>query len=299
MDALYSRLHSSYGNWWWVADESLQTASHLLRRDGFVVLDNFLGQEEFAKVLNDVKAARDKGLMSIEGKIGGGREGDVNQSSVDVEVRNDILGWLDCSMKPASSTLACHFEDDSSVKKEQTALTYLVQRMETLVMEMKPHCSNEKELSGVNSRSRVMCTCYPATSTGSRYTAHVDNANHNGRRITAIYYLNKDYHSSHGGSLRIHHNLSLLTSSVFEAKQDITPVADRLVLFWSDMRTPHEVMPSYQDRYAVTVWFFDALERRTALESQNTKDVAQVQVDNIGKQNNHKGAGLGDLLALD
>ena len=288
-------------------DESLHAASELLRRDGFVVFDNFLGQEEFIKVLHDVINAREEGYMGIEGKIGGGREGDVNQSSVDVEVRNDILGWLDCTMKPASSTLTCQFEADSSAaisssaQKECTGLTYLVQRMETLVMEMKPHCGNEQELSGVNSRSRVMCTCYPAKTSGSQYTAHVDNANNNGRRITAIYYLNKDYNISHGGSLRIFHALS--STSVFEVKRDIAPIADRLVLFWSDMRTPHEVMPSYHDRYAVTVWFFDALERKQALESQKPHDVAQVQVNNIETKgevgSDQKSAGLGDLLALD
>jgi hypothetical protein len=43
-------------------------------------------------------------------------------------------------------------------------------------------------------------------------------------------------------------------------KATVAPVADRVVLFWSDYRVPHEVLQSHAERFTVTIWFFDALE---------------------------------------
>ncbi|XP_069500552.1 prolyl hydroxylase EGLN2 isoform X2 [Ambystoma mexicanum] len=44
----------------------------------------------------------------------------------------------------------------------------------------------------------------------------------------------------------------------------IEPLFDRLLVFWSDRRNPHEVKPAYSTRYAITVWYFDAKERAEA-----------------------------------
>lgn len=41
-----------------------------------------------------------------------------------------------------------------------------------------------------------MLTCYPGE--GSRYIRHVDNGNENGRKLTAIMYLNPDWKDGDG-----------------------------------------------------------------------------------------------------
>ena len=46
---------------------------------------------------------------------------------------------------------------------------------------------------------------------------------------------------------------------------DVEPVLDRVVMFWSDFRVPHEVLASKSDRYACTIWYFDKEERDRAL----------------------------------
>uniref|UniRef100_A0A8C8DID1 Prolyl 4-hydroxylase alpha subunit Fe(2+) 2OG dioxygenase domain-containing protein n=1 Tax=Oryzias sinensis TaxID=183150 RepID=A0A8C8DID1_9TELE len=51
---------------------------------------------------------------------------------------------------------------------------------------------------------------------------------------------------------------------------DIEPKFDRLLLFWSDRRNPHEVQPAFATRYAITVWYFHADERARAKEKYLT-----------------------------
>ncbi|ERE73116.1 putative egl nine-like protein [Cricetulus griseus] len=103
---------------------------------------------------------------------------------------------------------------------------------------------------------QAMVACYPGNGTG--YVRHVDNPNGDGRCITCIYYLNKNWDAKlHGGVLRI-----FPEGKSFVA--DVEPIFDRLLFFWSDRRNPHEVQPSYATRYAMTVWYFDAEERAEA-----------------------------------
>ena len=45
---------------------------------------------------------------------------------------------------------------------------------------------------------------------------------------------------------------------------DVAPLADRLVLFYSDYRVPHEVLPAHHERLAITLWYFDADEHARA-----------------------------------
>jgi hypoxia-inducible factor (prolyl hydroxylase) len=47
-----------------------------------------------------------------------------------------------------------------------------------------------------------MVTCYPGNN--SRYIAHIDNPDNNGRVLTCIIYLNKYWKSGDGGELRIY-----------------------------------------------------------------------------------------------
>ena len=45
-----------------------------------------------------------------------------------------------------------------------------------------------------------------------------------------------------------------------DAMVDVAPVGDRLVLFFSDRRTPHEVLHSSATRFATTLWYSEGVD---------------------------------------
>ncbi|CAB1348620.1 unnamed protein product [Coregonus sp. 'balchen'] len=86
----------------------------------------------------------------------------------------------------------------------------------------------------------AMVACYPGNGTG--YIRHVDNPNSDGRCITCIYYLNKNWDVKvQGGLLQIYPEGKSVVAN-------IEPLFDRLLIFWSDRRNPHEVKPAYATR---------------------------------------------------
>ena len=94
-----------------------------------------------------------------------------------------------------------------------------------------------------------MIACYPGN--GTAYKRHVDN-NDDGRCVTTLYYLNKDWIPEvNGGLLRMYPEGS--------EPVEIEPVIDRLLIFWSDKRNPHEVLPAYSTRWGKSVFSYLAI----------------------------------------
>jgi len=89
----------------------------------------------------------------------------------------------------------------------------------------------------LTARTDSMVTCYPGG--GTKYGAHVDNPDgdgrEDGRKITMVFYLNKDWTPKVGGKLRIYEGKDLDSKYV-----DVEPLGNRLVVFWSDS-VLHEV----------------------------------------------------------
>ncbi|XP_023332905.1 egl nine homolog 1 [Eurytemora carolleeae] len=153
-------------------------------------------------------------------------------------VRSDKITWTD-GISP----------------KRSPNLLQLVQLLDAIILTANRVPSNgELGKYRINGRTRIMVACYPGG--GSHYVKHVDNPNKDGRVVTAIYYLNKDWESKDGGVLNIYPQVK----SGFVAK--VEPLFDRVVFFWSDSRNPHEVTPSHKPRFAVTVWYLDELEKK-------------------------------------
>ncbi|MGQ0508758.1 MAG: 2OG-Fe(II) oxygenase [Myxococcaceae bacterium] len=85
------------------------------------------------------------------------------------------------------------------------------------------------------------------TEPGALYQRHRDSLRGaQGRRVTAIYYLNEAWRPEHGGALRLHP----------ESREpvDVSPRLNTLVVFLSE-QLEHEVLPSHHERYALTAWW--------------------------------------------
>lgn len=88
-------------------------------------------------------------------------------------------------------------------------------------------------------------TCYPGG--GSEYKTHIDGNDSVKRRLTCLYYANKEWQAGDGGELQL-----FLPNG---KKKKVRPSCDTLVIFQSQW-LPHCVLPTNFERYAVTFWMY-------------------------------------------
>lgn len=276
---------------WWCKDEALHIIKrHFTESTNHAIIDNFLGVVAFRDVRNEVEIAQSSNLMSTDGLL--------TLQGRQESIRTDTLGWFECTALP-TAPVKCSFEDSKTADTNQWPhIHYLLQRIETLVSELGSANYGDaedpivREFGLCKSRTKVMVTKYAGREDdGSRYTPHVDNGDKNGRRLTAIYYLNDEWKRVHGGALRLYtknenagNNSNPNLNLDLGVHCDVEPVADRLVLFLSDERTPHEVLPTHKDRFAVTVWFWDPAEKAEGdaiRESEREKDRMDMEKENV------------------
>ncbi|XP_041419953.1 egl-9 family hypoxia-inducible factor 1 S homeolog isoform X2 [Xenopus laevis] len=182
-----------------------------MNKHGIFVLDDFLGQETGDRIECEVKVLHNTGRFT-DGQL-------VSQKSDSTrDIRGDQITWVE------GKELGCK------------AIGNLMNKMDDLIR----HCSGKLGNFTINGRTKAMVACYPGNGTG--YVRHVDNPNADGRCVTCIYYLNKQWDAkTHGGLLRIFPEGKAQFA-------DIEPKFDRLLLFWSDRRNPHEVQPAFATR---------------------------------------------------
>ncbi|XP_069625530.1 egl nine homolog 1 isoform X1 [Ranitomeya imitator] len=209
-----------------------------MNKHGICVLDDFLGQDVGDSIVGEVKALHSTGRFT-DGQL-------VSQKSSDSkDIRGDQITWVE------GKEAGCR------------AIGHLMNSMDDLIR----HCGSKLGNFRINGRTKAMVACYPGKGTG--YVRHVDNPNADGRCVTCIYYLNKNWDAkANGGVLRIFPE----GKSQFA---DIEPKFNRLLFFWSDRRNPHEVQPAFGTRYAITVWYFDGDERARAKQKYQTGDKSE------------------------
>lgn len=225
-------------SWLYWADDGVMAAiGRALTARNYVMLDDFIARDVAAGVAREVAAAHDAGRLA-PGNLAGGRSG-ANLTYAHSGVRGDVIGWVEPGAEPGWAQLEVY-----------------TRRLKGLVALLREEVCPEA-LRGVGKFSRVMAACYPGH--GACYMRHCDNAcdagegdRCNGRRLTAVLYLNAGWKPAHGGQLRIYPPGDADGS---EPLAEVAPLSGRLVLFFADRRCPHEVLPAFKKRLAVTVWF--------------------------------------------
>jgi len=157
-------------------------AAHLaegLQRDGYAVVDNFLGEPVASYIREEMLMMQRDGLLK-ESELAGGKSGK-NMRYTMASIRGDVVRFVD-----GTEDEGCY---NIGLLKEFS--DQIVIRVQERVDELKQQ---------VIQRGKLMCTCYPGDINDEmpcgkggpcRYVRHCDNPDKNGRRLTALYYLNK------------------------------------------------------------------------------------------------------------
>lgn len=100
---------------------------------------------------------------------------------------------------------------------------------------------NRSLFAGIR-HSEAHYACYPV---GFGYQWHSDNpAGRDERVISAVFYLNDDWELTDGGALEIVDKQGI--------HHEVMPVANRLIIFDSDLR--HQVQTAHRQRYSIATW---------------------------------------------
>ncbi len=241
--------------WWWITDEALDGVAAELSAKGFCVLDGFLGRTFAGALRDEVAGVRADGHLQLS-RLAGGRNGTM-LTYTHTAVRGDLVGWFD--------------GEEAGMWPHGTLAKYL-QKVDTLIAQLGERVPL---LASIASRSKAMLACYPGG--GARYVRHCDNScdagrgeRCNGRRLTAIVYLNEGWAPLDGGELRV---FAPYAPKEQPPLADVQPLFDRLLLFFADYRVPHEVLPAHSERLAITLWYFDKAEYTRARQRGETADM--------------------------
>lgn len=216
-----------------------------LAETSYAVVDNFMSDiTPFVRLMTKIGTsvrselrAGDLELKSQFHKYSGSREAYISSH------RSDLMRWVN----PAKAERCTGLSD---VLSQLDALVAALQHEPALIDEWTPGRSLR--------RHEIQVTCFPGD--GSHFARHVDNGSEpitacarihgrKGRRLTAIVYANDHWQPKDGGALRLYPDGGEVV--------DVQPLANRMCIFFSDCRTPHEVMPTFADRYALSLWYED------------------------------------------
>lgn len=175
---------------WTSTDAAADAIAAELSQRHFAIVDDYLPQADIAALRRAVVDMHAHGKLE-QSELAGGATGSSSTAYTHSATRGDHIAWYDGTVTDGIPALGAYLH----------AVDGLVYGR---LRERVP------SLGSVRTRSRAMIAAYPGG--GARYARHCDNScsadgsgeRCNGRRLTAILYLNEAWHPAHGGELRLH-----------------------------------------------------------------------------------------------
>lgn len=202
-------------------NHQIEIIANELCTQGYCLIEQFLNPTIYSLLCNRAKTLHQQGLYR-SAKIG--REIQAHHNQL---IRGDSIFWLDEYMK--DDGIQCF------LKKLNLIGDYLNRTLFLSLKEFEAHFA-----------------AYPA---GTFYKKHVDQFNNStSRKISCVYYLNEQWHSSWGGELILYDKHDKLIKK-------ITPQGNAFICFNSEL--PHEVAMTHHLRLSLAGW----------LKTKNTSSV--------------------------
>lgn len=193
---------------------TISTIVERIAEHGYAVIENFLSQNQVKALALQAQSLQNAGEMY---KATTGVEKVENATR-----RGDFIHWIEASQ--ASSAEATYLNAMAALQQAINQAFFLG------LFELESHFA-----------------IYPP---GAGYQKHLDQfIGKEERKVSCILYLNENWHSDHGGQLRMY-----LDKKDDKRFIDITPQAGTLVVFLSSDFL-HEVLPANRERMSVSGWF--------------------------------------------
>eukprot|EP00928_Gymnodinium_smaydae_P073341 TRINITY_DN56558_c0_g1_i1.p1 TRINITY_DN56558_c0_g1~~TRINITY_DN56558_c0_g1_i1.p1 ORF type:complete len:671 (-),score=159.40 TRINITY_DN56558_c0_g1_i1:38-1987(-) len=249
------RLEGSPGCWW-RGDAAVSTAADCLAEASFCILDDFLPERLAEELAAAIWTKRPTGRVPAEGLNGWTRGGTARAAEV---LSDGAEGSAAVRQERLARTLLGHARGDilryADGDAAMAGTAGLLAATDALIEALRAQPRLAGRLEHVAFANSAMFTVYPGDA--ARYIKHTDNSlMTDGRRLTVILYLNKGWEPADGGCLRLFEP----TMQSMRTKRDVEPIWNRLVAFWSTDEVPHEVLSSFRDRAAVSIWYICARE---------------------------------------
>ncbi|KTD05896.1 2OG-Fe(II) oxygenase [Legionella gratiana] len=185
---------------------------HNLCTQGFHIIEDFL---EF----NQCQLIQEKAHeMYTQGLFRGAKIGLNLDSQNNKTIRADEIFWLD------------EYEENPAIQNYLKRIQQLAQLL------------NQELFLGLHEFETHLAAYQP----GSYYKKHIDQfAMKKNRKISCVYYLNKDWRPELGGELKLYNQEEQLI-------QVILPQENRFICFSSEL--PHEVCQTHRPRYSIAGW---------------------------------------------